>query len=275
MRLGDFLKYESIVIQCHNNPDPDALASGFAVWKYLTRNGKKPVFVYGGREAVSKPNLLLMIRLFGIPVHHVKDQAEIIDLLQREREETDVLPAAGQKPDLLIMTDCQYGESNTQKFEAGMVAVIDHHEVVDPAALPEMHLVMENYGSCATVVYGMLREEGYDFSSDGELQTALFYGLYTDTVRLQELWHPADKDMWDELDADDSSIKKLKTRTSTKRTWSPSEMPCSAEESRRNITTALSRRRPGIRTSWGLSATRFLKWIPSMSASPTLICRAA
>ena len=210
MRLGDFLKYESIVIQCHNNPDPDALASGFAVWKYLTRNGKKPVFVYGGREAVSKPNLLLMIRLFGIPVHHVKDQAEIIDLLQREREETDVLPAAGQKPDLLIMTDCQYGESNTQKFEAGMVAVIDHHEVVDPAALPEKHLVMENYGSCATVVYGMLREEGYDFSSDGELQTALFYGLYTDTVRLQELWHPADKDMWDELDADDSSIKKLK-----------------------------------------------------------------
>ena len=81
MRLGDFLKYESIVIQCHNNPDPDALASGFAVWKYLTRNGKKPVFVYGGREAVSTPNLLLMIRLFGIPVHHVKDQAEIIDLL--------------------------------------------------------------------------------------------------------------------------------------------------------------------------------------------------
>ena len=210
MRLGDFLKYESIVIQCHNNPDPDALASGFAVWKYLTRNGKKPVFVYGGREAVSKPNLLLMIRLFGIPVHHVKDQAEIIDLLQREREETDVLPAAGQKPDLLIMTDCQYGESNTQKFEAGMVAVIDHHEVADPDALPEMHLVMENYGSCATVVYGMLREEGYDFSFDGELQTALFYGLYTDTVRLQELWHPADKDMWDELDADDSSIKKLK-----------------------------------------------------------------
>ena len=50
MRLGDFLKYESIVIQCHNNPDPDALASGFAVWKYLTRNGKKPVFVYGGRD---------------------------------------------------------------------------------------------------------------------------------------------------------------------------------------------------------------------------------
>ena len=64
------------------------------------------MFVYGGREAVSKPNLLLMIRLFGIPVHHVKDQAEIIDLLQREREETDVLPAAGQKPDLLIMTIC-------------------------------------------------------------------------------------------------------------------------------------------------------------------------
>ena len=47
MRLSDLLKYDRIVIQCHNNPDPDALASGFAVWKYLTRNGKKPVTEFG------------------------------------------------------------------------------------------------------------------------------------------------------------------------------------------------------------------------------------
>ena len=189
MRLSDLLKYDRIVIQCHNNPDPDALASGFGVWSYLRSRGKEAEFIYGGSEEISKPNLRLMISLFSIPIVHVAELSA---------------------PDLLVMTDCQYGEANVQKFEAGAVAVIDHHEVADQNRLPELSRVMENYGSCATVVYEMLREEEFDLASDSLLQTALFYGLYTDTVRLQELWHPADKDMWDDLAVDSGMIKKLK-----------------------------------------------------------------
>ena len=38
--LKTILSYENIVIQCHDNPDADALASGFALKWYLKRNGK-------------------------------------------------------------------------------------------------------------------------------------------------------------------------------------------------------------------------------------------
>ena len=39
MRLSDILKYNDIVIQCHDNPDADALASGFALYTFLKANG--------------------------------------------------------------------------------------------------------------------------------------------------------------------------------------------------------------------------------------------
>ncbi len=189
MRLRDLLNYERVVIQCHNNPDPDALASGFALLKYFRAQGKDAEFVYGGREEISKPNLLLMLEQFHIPVRHV----------------TGLEP-----PDLLVTVDCQYGESNVQRFEAKEIAVIDHHEVEDTGRLPELSTVMENYGACATVLYQMLIEEDYDLTADEDLQTALFYGLYTDTVRLQELWHPSDKDMWDDLKVNAGVLKQLK-----------------------------------------------------------------
>ena len=41
MKLSDLLNYEKITIQCHDNPDADALASGYAVLKYLESKGKK------------------------------------------------------------------------------------------------------------------------------------------------------------------------------------------------------------------------------------------
>ena len=48
LKLSQLLQFDNIIIQCHNNPDADALASGFAVFKYLKTNGKNVKFVYGG-----------------------------------------------------------------------------------------------------------------------------------------------------------------------------------------------------------------------------------
>lgn len=187
--LQDLLRYDRIVIQCHNVPDADALASGFALVRYFQSQGRDVSFVYGGRQEISKPNLLLMTDLLQIPVHHVS-----------------VL----EEPDLLIIVDSQYGQSNIQKFSAKELCVIDHHEVDDRNKLPRLSEVMENYGSCATVLYGLLKDAGYDLQSDKRLQTALYYGLYTDTGKFQELWHPADKDMWDELRPDEGILDILK-----------------------------------------------------------------
>lgn len=41
MKLSSLLDFNEIVIQCHDNPDADTIASGFGVYCYFKANGKK------------------------------------------------------------------------------------------------------------------------------------------------------------------------------------------------------------------------------------------
>ena len=40
MRLKDLDRFDRITIQCHDNPDPDALASAYGLYKYFRQGGK-------------------------------------------------------------------------------------------------------------------------------------------------------------------------------------------------------------------------------------------
>lgn len=193
MQLQDLEQFEQIVIQCHDNPDADALASGFGLYRYFSQKGKKVRFVYSGRFEAEKSNLVLMISALKIPVEYVSSMEE---------------------PELLIMTDCQYGGGNTTRFPAQTKAVIDHHERDERAALSEVQEafieIKSSYGSCATLVWQLLCEAGYDVNADTELATALYYGLYMDTGQLGDIYHPMDKDMRDELLYDRGIFSQLK-----------------------------------------------------------------
>lgn len=187
MRLHDFLEYDDIVVQCHDNPDADAIASGFGVYSYLKNNGKNVRLVYGGRFVIQKSNLLLLISELEIPIEHV--------------EELNV-------PQLLITVDCQYGEGNVAKFEAKQIAIIDHHQVA--VELPVLSEVRSNLGSCSTVVRELLRREGTDINEDHRLATALYYGLLTDTNNFTEISHPMDKDLRDDAVFERSLITRFR-----------------------------------------------------------------
>lgn len=169
------LKYNEIVVQCHDNPDADALASGFALYTYLQKHGKTVSLIYGGRNRIRKSNLVLMIQELKIPVKYCENM---------------------EAPELLVTVDCRYGEGNVERFPARNIAVIDHHRVTGP--LPPLADVRSNLGSCATLLWQLLKEEGYDVNADKKLATALYYGLYTDTNELTEISHPLDKDLRDE-----------------------------------------------------------------------------
>lgn len=175
MNLIELLDFNDIVIQCHDDPDADAVASGFGVYKYLLSRGKKPRFIYSGKSEIKKPNMKLMIDKLKIPV-------EYVTVLDRE-------------PELLVTVDCFYGESNVRKFAAKNIAVIDHH--ISDKIPPMLSEIQSDYGSCASVVAKMLAEDGFDVNSDRDLATALYYGLYMDTNGFSELGHPADKDLRD------------------------------------------------------------------------------
>lgn len=187
MKLKELLHYDNIVIQCHDNPDADAIASGYGLYQYFKMMGKQTRFIYSGNARIQKKNLVMMVEELQIPIEYVTELAA---------------------PDLLILTDCQYGEGNVTRFDAKQVAMIDHHEIC--VKKNEFTEIRSNYGSCSTVVYSMLLDEGIRVSMYKELVTALYYGLYMDTNGFSEIKHPFDLDLMEELNVSESLISKLK-----------------------------------------------------------------
>jgi len=196
MNLRELLGYERILIQCHNNPDPDALASGYGLYEYFKSHGKDVHLVYGGMDRVQKSNIKLMISALEIPVEFYLDY---------EKENAPL-----GKDDLLITVDCQYGESNVFRIEAENIVIIDHHQV-SPILVYNADTmdIRSELGSCATLVWSMLKEEGFPVADYANLSTALYYGLFTDTGDFSELSYPLDKDMRDELLFDKMLVMQL------------------------------------------------------------------
>ncbi|MBP5493422.1 MAG: DHH family phosphoesterase [Clostridiales bacterium] len=187
MELHDLLNYDKIIIQCHDNPDADALASGYALAWYFQNQNKDARFIYRGRNKIQKSNLMIMLSELEVPVSYEPDFDE--------------------NPDLLITVDCQYGQRNVTSTEAKEVVIIDHHQVSDPVS--NQSEIRSNIGSCSTIVWDMIRKEGIDVNANKKLSTALYYGLYTDTNHLAEVSHPLDRDMLDTLKVNKSLITKM------------------------------------------------------------------
>lgn len=187
MRLADLLKYDQIVIQAHNDPDADAVGSGYALYRYFRSLGKDVRLVYGGRNAVSKSNMKLMISELDIPIEYVQQL---------------------DPPELLLTVDCQYGEGNVQQFAAQNIAMIDHHATGRESGGNAE--IRSQLVSCATLCYSMLKAEGFDTNSDVRIATALYYGLFMDSSQLSEINHPLDRDMIDFLHYDKTLVTRLK-----------------------------------------------------------------
>ena len=188
MRLADLEKYDKITVQCHDNPDADALASGYGLYCYFRSKKKDVRLVYSGRNRIQKSNLCLMVDKLKLPVEYIGV------------EEGKTLPVEG----LLITVDCQYGSGNVTGLTADEVAVIDHHQVEKQPT--SFNIINPHLGSCATLVWKLLRDEKFNFDSDEQLGTALYYGLYTDTNQFSELSNPLDMDMREALHVDKSLI---------------------------------------------------------------------
>ncbi|NBI69383.1 hypothetical protein D1646_21995 [Pseudoflavonifractor sp. 60] len=198
MRLETLLNYNDIVIQCHDDPDADTIASGFALQKYLESQGKQPKLVYSGPRRISKGNLTKMVKLFHIDIAH-----------------TDPSERREDPPELLITVDCQDGESNVTPLPRRELAAIDHHcaECSGPKGKDTLREVRSDYGACSTILWSMLKDAGFEL--DRVLSSALYYGLYMDTVAFKSLAsaHSRDQEMRRELESgelDREGIEELK-----------------------------------------------------------------
>lgn len=186
MFLEKFEKYNSICIQCHDSPDADALGAGYGLYAFFHSMGKEVSLIYTGENQMTKPSLLLMVEKLQIPITYVTD-----------------IPV----PDVLITVDCQYRGGNITPLHALHVAMVDHHPVcVDT---DEWCCIFPEYGSCCTVVWRLLEEAGFSVNENVHVATALYYGLYSDTGELSEIYHSMDKKMRDSLRIDRECVEQM------------------------------------------------------------------
>lgn len=184
--LQKLLKYNKICIQCHNNPDPDTIASAFGIQHYLKENNIESRIVYGGPQDIIKTNLKILIKECGIEI-------EKVDTIQDD--------------EFLVLVDGQKGQGNVFDFGRDECIIIDHHiRVVEEN---ENYLVNPQYQSCSTIVYELLLEEGYAVKEWEELCVAMLYGLFTDTSSFTDMFHEKDILMKKELLKDQPLFERL------------------------------------------------------------------
>ncbi|MCR4738672.1 MAG: DHH family phosphoesterase [Lachnospiraceae bacterium] len=191
MRLRDLLSYEKITLQCHDNPDADALGAAFGLYLYFKSKNADVNIIYGGRNEIQKSNLKLLVEKFRIPV-----------IFCAERD----LHFKG----LLITVDCQDGEGNVTHFDSDIRGIIDHHQSdFTHNGNKELIDIRPELGSCSTLVWDLLNQEGFDANENIKLSTCLYYGLMTDTGNFVEARHPLDRDMMESLKYDKAFVNQL------------------------------------------------------------------
>lgn len=253
MRLRELEKYGKITIQCHDNPDGDAIASGYGLYVYFKEKGKNVRFIYSGGRRIQKSNLVLMIERLDIPIEYVGDLEE------------------GPLKGLLITVDCQYGAGNVTKLPAEHVAIIDHHQIeITDIALQE---IQPNLGSCSTLVWKLMKEEGFSFKEDTKLGTALYYGLFSDTNQFAEIYNPVDMDMRDDVAFNKSLITLFRNSNLTLK-----ELEIAGIALIRNIFNddynyAIIKAQPCDPNILGLISDFLLRWIPFIPALYIMNCR--
>jgi nanoRNase/pAp phosphatase (c-di-AMP/oligoRNAs hydrolase) len=188
-RVQQYQRYFSdadrVLIVLHNDPDPDAMASGLALRTVLRRT--KATAVIGAFQNVTRPENLRMVNLLDIQV---------------ETLTPDVL----KEFDRIAMVDVQ------PHYFGGLLdrvdLVIDHHPE-HPGYTAVYKDVRPDYGSTSTILTEHLRAVDVDISE--RTATAMLYAIKSDTLFFNRQTNRADIDAFSFLYplADATLIRKM------------------------------------------------------------------
>ncbi len=153
----------NLLILTHDNPDPDALASAFALLKLAESfDGVSGRIAFGG--LVGRAENRTMIRELSLPV-------------------TPTRYVSFEDVDLIALVDTQPGTKNNSLPDVEKAAiVIDHHALRPQTKKARFKDVREGCGSTCTIMTQYLQAAGFPLV--GSLATALFYGIQSETQDL-------------------------------------------------------------------------------------------
>jgi nanoRNase/pAp phosphatase (c-di-AMP/oligoRNAs hydrolase) len=159
-RVQQYQRYFSdadrVLIMLHNDPDPDAMASGLALRNILRRT--KATAIIGAIQGVSRPENLRMVNLLDL---HVEP----------------ITPASLREYDRIAMVDVQ------PHYFGGLIdrvdLVIDHHPE-QPGYTAVFRDIRADYGSTCTILTEHLR--AVDGNISERTATAMLYAIKSDTL---------------------------------------------------------------------------------------------
>ena len=154
-----------VTIFCHDNPDPDALASALAI-QHLTKSlGRRATIHHGG--LIEHQSNRTMVRRLNIDLERHILGWEVDDLLKNS--------------DAIIAVDFhQPGANNILPAKCIPTVVIDHHaENNAPAA--DVKILKSEFGATSSLVATLFM--GLDIEMNTEVATALACGIRADTLR--------------------------------------------------------------------------------------------
>ena len=159
-RVQQYQRYFSdadrVLIVLHNDPDPDAMASGLALRNVLRRT--KATAIIGAFQGVTRPENLRMVNLLDIHVEPITE-------------------ASLKEYDRIAMVDVQ------PHYFGGLIdrvdLVIDHHPE-QPGYSVVFKDIRADYGSTSTILTEHLR--AVDVSISERAATAMLYAIKSDTL---------------------------------------------------------------------------------------------
>ncbi|MFC4541960.1 bifunctional oligoribonuclease/PAP phosphatase NrnA [Halosolutus amylolyticus] len=149
---------DSLAIVCHDNPDPDCLASALALKRVAEYASVWDVeFFYGGE--VTHPQNRVFVNLLDIDLQYCSD--------------------AVADYDRIALVDCSIpGRNNSLDPGTDVDIVIDHHPGDEPPA--DFVDVREEYSSTTTIIVEYHR--ALDLPLDADLATALLFAIRRETL---------------------------------------------------------------------------------------------
>ena len=163
-----------ILIVCHDNPDPDALASALAMKHLCDSLGHSSTIIHGGM--IEHQQNRAMVKLLEMDIRKLILDWEIEDLLNES--------------DVVICVDFSHpGANNILPSKCVPHIVIDHHpSEVRPAG--DVILVRSEFAATSSLIASVLMNSGVEMNSN--VATALAFGIRTDTLGFTRSFNAVD-----------------------------------------------------------------------------------
>ena len=162
--LNSIPKGSKVAIFCHDNPDPDALASGLAMLELVEKIGLEGSILHGG--LIEHQQNRAMVQLLEIPTRRLILDWEVSDAI---KDSAVIITVDFHRP----------GANNILPVDCIPNIVIDHHTVEDTVAA-DIVLVRSEFSSTSSLITSLLMSLNHQIST--KTATALAFGIKTDTL---------------------------------------------------------------------------------------------